>query len=211
MHIKVIDRYWIEILQAVYIRLDTQNDGFSSQTAGGAVLWHCIWCQLEQTAEQIVEHRVIWDVLTLVWRHCNGNLPSCNVHYMTLRPRQNGRHYADDIFKCIFLNESVWIPIKISLKFVPKVPINNIPALVQIMAWHRPGVYLYTNTRWGSRWGTWMSCFFVTKNVYTPCCERLLVLLFSVTVLHDTHLNFQWHKCDEIFSSQWFRVWYIIR
>ena len=32
-----------------------------------------------------------------------------------------------------------WIPIKISLKFVPKGPINNIPALVQIMAWRRTG------------------------------------------------------------------------
>ena len=57
----------------------------------------------------------------------------------TLRPGQNGRHFTDDIFKCIFLNENVWIPIKISLKFVPKSPINNIPALVQIMAWRRPG------------------------------------------------------------------------
>ena len=56
-----------------------------------------------------------------------------------LRPRQNGRHFADDIFKCIFLNENVWITIKISLKFVPKGPINNIPALVQKMAWRRPG------------------------------------------------------------------------
>ena len=57
----------------------------------------------------------------------------------TLRPRQDGRHFADDIFKCIFVNENLWIPIKISLKFVPKGPINNIPALVQIMAWRRPG------------------------------------------------------------------------
>ena len=39
---------------------------------------------------------------------------------------------ADNIFKCIFLNENVWISINISLKFVPKGPINNIPALVQI-------------------------------------------------------------------------------
>ena len=37
------------------------------------------------------------------------------------------------------LNENVWIPIKISLKFVPKGPINNIPAMVQIMAWRRSG------------------------------------------------------------------------
>ena len=57
----------------------------------------------------------------------------------TLRPRQNGRHFADDMFKCIFLSENIWIPIKISMKFVPKVPINNIPELVQIMAWRHPG------------------------------------------------------------------------
>ena len=57
----------------------------------------------------------------------------------TLRPRQNGRHLPEDIFKCIFLNENVWTLHKISLKFVPKGRINNIPALVQIMAWCRPG------------------------------------------------------------------------
>ena len=45
----------------------------------------------------------------------------------TLRPRRNERHLADDIFKCIFLNENVWIAIEISLKFVPKGPINYIP------------------------------------------------------------------------------------
>ena len=50
--------------------------------------------------------------------------------FNTLRPRQNGRRFADDTFKCIFLNENVRISIKISLMFVPKGPINNIPALV---------------------------------------------------------------------------------
>ena len=50
--------------------------------------------------------------------------------YNTLRPRQNGRHFADDIFKRIFLSENILIPIKISLKFVPRGSINNIPALV---------------------------------------------------------------------------------
>ena len=57
----------------------------------------------------------------------------------TLRPRQNGRRLADDTLKCIFLNGNVRISIKISLKFVPKGPINNNPALVWIMAWCRPG------------------------------------------------------------------------
>ena len=57
----------------------------------------------------------------------------------TLRPRQDGRHFPDDILKWIFLNENLLISIKISLKFVPMGPISNIPALVQIMAWRRPG------------------------------------------------------------------------
>ena len=61
------------------------------------------------------------------------------VQFNTLRPRQNGRHFPDESFKWIFLNENVWILIEISLKFVPRCPINNIPALVQMMAWCRSG------------------------------------------------------------------------
>ena len=67
------------------------------------------------------------------------SFPAVVESFNTLRPRQNGRHFADDIFKCIFMNENVWIRIKISMKFVPKGPIYNIPALVQILAWRRPG------------------------------------------------------------------------
>ena len=37
----------------------------------------------------------------------------------TLKQKQNVRHYPDDIFKNIFLNENVSISIKISLEFVP--------------------------------------------------------------------------------------------
>ena len=65
---------------------------------------------------------------------CNSGIP-----FNTLRPRQDGRHFSDDTFKRIFLNENVGISIKIALKFVHKGPINNIPALVQMMAWSRPG------------------------------------------------------------------------
>ena len=57
----------------------------------------------------------------------------------TLRPRLNERYFPDDIFKRFFLNENVLIAITISLKFVPMGPNNNIPALVQIMTWRRPG------------------------------------------------------------------------
>ena len=59
--------------------------------------------------------------------------------FNTLRPRRNAQHFADDIFKRIFFNENVWVSFKISLKFVPKGPINNITALVRILAWRGSG------------------------------------------------------------------------
>ena len=54
-------------------------------------------------------------------------------------PGQNGRHFADDIFRCIFVNERFCISIQISLKFDPRGLIDNKPALVQVMAWRRTG------------------------------------------------------------------------
>ena len=86
---------------------------------------------------------------TIVWISLDMKNSFANLQYIvrlfefnsinTLRPRQNGRHFADDIFKYIFLIENVWIPIKISLMFVLQGSINKIPALVQIMAWCRRG------------------------------------------------------------------------
>ena len=46
---------------------------------------------------------------------------------------------ADDICKCIFLNEKCCILIPTSLKFVPKGSINNKSSLAQAMAWRRTG------------------------------------------------------------------------
>ena len=56
---------------------------------------------------------------------------------LTYPPEQSGRLFADDIFRCIFVNEKFCILVEISLKFIPKGPIDNNPALVQIMAWRR--------------------------------------------------------------------------
>ena len=70
---------------------------------------------------------------------------------------QNGHHFTDDIFKCIFLNENVWISLKISLKFVPKVRINNITALAQIMAWCWPDTSHHLNQWWLVCWRIYAS------------------------------------------------------
>ena len=89
-----------------------------------------------------------WDIITMTTKYqlifmvTDGWVLTCKrqeTWVNTFRLRQNGRHFPDDIFQCIFLFENVWIWIKISLKFVPKIRINNIPALVQIMAWRRRG------------------------------------------------------------------------
>ena len=99
----------------------------------------------------------------------------------TLRPRQNGRHFADDIFKYIFLNENVWIPIKISLKFVAKGSIDNILALVQIMAQCRPGdkplsepMMFSLPTHICVTWPQWVKYVFEDKSPkYTILCTIL--------------------------------------
>ena len=50
------------------------------------------------------------------------------------RPQQNGRQFADDIFKFILLIENVFILIRISLKFATKGSVNNKSVLVLVMA-----------------------------------------------------------------------------
>ena len=90
---------------------------------------------LEQCYVILMINDYALDILYL--SHSHEPCTSCS--FITLRPRQHGHHFPEDIFKCIFLNENVWIVIDISLKFVPQGPFNNIPASVQIMAWRRPG------------------------------------------------------------------------
>ena len=76
-----------------------------------------------------------WDVRTddLLGRlHTDEIVSYWSCHDVnTLRPKQNDRHFLDDNFKLISLNENAYISIKISLKFVPIGPINNIPPLLQ--------------------------------------------------------------------------------
>ena len=92
-------------------------------------------------SEPVQSFKIIFFLLDL-WDW--GTHRPCHVHliviaFNTLRARQDGRHFPEDILKWIFLNENLWISLKISLKFVPKVQIDNIPALVQIMAWRCSG------------------------------------------------------------------------
>ena len=59
--------------------------------------------------------------------------------FNTLRPRENGRHFADNICKCICMNENLCILFQIPLNFIPKGPIDNKLAMVQVTVWRRTG------------------------------------------------------------------------
>ena len=78
---------------------------------------------------------VSWPLRASYW----ANSMDTQVCINTLRLRQKVGHVTDNNFRPIFLNENVRISIKIWELFVPKGPFNNILALVQIMAWRRPG------------------------------------------------------------------------
>ena len=67
----------------------------------------------------------------------NHLMPDDTYLFNTLRPWQNGRHFPDDIYKCIFLNQNVWIFKTIWRKFVPTGAVDNNTALVHVMAWCR--------------------------------------------------------------------------
>ena len=71
-------------------------------------------------------HALITNICTTASRQINA--------FHSSPSGQNGRHFADDIFRCIFGNEKFsFFFIKISPKFVLKVPIDNNPALVYII------------------------------------------------------------------------------
>ena len=115
----------------------THKTLFEIRTCGLRAVCHHLNIRFKSLPTPIVE--IFSVAFTERHLHRRHRWPITKVLVNTLRPRQNRRHFADDVFKCIFLNENVWIWINIWLKFIPKGPINLIPAFVQIMAWRRPG------------------------------------------------------------------------
>ena len=118
------------------------------------------------------------------------------------RPRQNCYHIADDIFKCNFLKENLWLFIAISLEIVPRGTVDNIPVLVQIMAWRRPGdkplskammVRLLTHicvTR--PQWVTWRESICPSQRV--SILQLWCVCLVIMKQLLNKELNGRWSE-----------------
>ena len=109
------------------------------ETGPDLIVWHIqIWPCITPIIVMMRTKPSPW--LCICFTTIQSHYVTGQYHLNSLRPRRDRRHFADDIFKCVFLNENEWISLRISLKFVPWDRINNIPSLVHIMAWRRPGV-----------------------------------------------------------------------
>ena len=137
--------YFYRTEQSISMTLHTKFTPYFTRYADFA---RSLICQKSQNNSKIGRPEVneinVWRYLVwpFIWKQPAKEIWTKNLRtfaigytcqkYMQLNSRQNGRHFADGIFKRMCLNETVWIPFKISLKFVPKVWIRNIPALVQM-------------------------------------------------------------------------------
>ena len=79
--------------------------------------------------------------------------------FNTLRPKQNLRHFVDDIFKFILLNKNCYILIQISLKCVFKGPLTNISSLVNTLRPRQNGRHFADDI---------FKCIFLNENVWIP-------------------------------------------
>ena len=93
-----------------------------------------IFVSVQATPYFIVRNQSCWYV-NIVYTDIDTDNGECSWY----RIGQNGRLFADDIFRGIFVYEKFCILVRISLKIVLKGPIDNNPALVQITAWRRIG------------------------------------------------------------------------
>ena len=71
----------------------------------------------------------------LVLGDCDDEVIRSEIQPNMVKPEQYGHHFADNIFKCIFIKENFCILNQIWPKFVPKGPISKQPALLQVMVW----------------------------------------------------------------------------
>ena len=122
---------------------------------------------------------------------------------MTLRPRQNDRHFPDDIFKWIFVNENARILIKFSLKFVPRGSINNIPAFVQIMARRQPGDKSLSEPM-VVRLPTHICVARPQWDIFTPC-----IMIYRVSVSYFSLSSFLAYDVTKL-GQYWFMWWLVV-
>ena len=86
------------------------------------------------STQRVLDHTVLQ-----IWLHIGSGMECYFWLNQHIEAKTKWPPFLRRYFKYIFLNENIWILIDISLKFIPKGRIKNIPALVQIMAWRQLG------------------------------------------------------------------------
>ena len=106
------------------IRLSKQLQGWWFETSLRPLWRHCDVFHMSATIK--ADFTLPYLTLSLVWINSEAEwLSSGTFITNTLKPRQNGCHFAGDIFKFIFLHENCFILIQISLKFILKGPVKS--------------------------------------------------------------------------------------
>ena len=104
-----------------------------------------------------------------------------------------------------FLNENVWILNKISLNFVPKCLINNISALIQIMAWCQPGDCPFSEPMMFR----FLTQICVTRPRWVKAPEnppQPFAYYIFITVMSNEHQDISIHLPLNCLFSSWFRL-----
>ena len=137
-------------------------------------------------------------------------MQSYQPRFNTSRPRGHGRHFPDDVFKYISLNENVWISIKISQKFVPKGSIYNIPSLIQIMARWQQAI-IWTNDGLGL-WCIYTSLSINELSLHPDTYNMVQGKIFrqwTPSLLTMNPIIIEWYKYESVkwvISNHWFRL-----
>ena len=124
--------------------------------------------------------------------NCSILFPNKPLNLNSSPPGQNGRHFANGIFKPIVLNKKDTFFTSLSLKFVPEGPIDNNSTLVYIVAWRQIGdkplsqpkltrfTYAYMQHYWDI-WGVTQLCLFLPKQYLM----WLMVYTLNIRIIHD--------------------------
>ena len=103
--------------------------------------WYTELTDMVYSMNTVHDNVMTWKYLLHYWPFVRG-IRKCYLQYWFIilfavnkvRQRQNGCHFAHDIFRCIFFHEKCCILIPITLKFIPYGSVNTKTALVLVMA-----------------------------------------------------------------------------
>ena len=106
-------------------------------------------------------------------------------------------------FQMYFLNENIWISMSVSLKFVAEGKTTNIPALVQIVAWHRPGNNPLSEPMMVTYWLIYVSH---TLNELTTVETNIIILYKEMEEHSKDSFNIRWQPMPLIIHQEYIQL-----